>query len=73
MPNLKAKLTHDQFVTRLTRCEQEIDAFSPYEQQFIRDLRKHYESRAEAEQFNVTPWSPTVKQWNMLFDMSERV
>lgn len=73
MPNLSDSHLRETFVRKLEYCENHKAGLDDWSRDFLVGIRKRFESREEAEDFGVTPWSPTVKQWNQLGEMALRL
>ena len=73
MPNLADNFIRNNFVQKLTLCEEAIQRRSyrldEWEQQFIGDLRERFDSREDAEDMGLAPWNPTVSQMNTLTEI----
>lgn len=72
MPNIADSLLCKQFVERLSLCEKRKDSFSSWERDFISNLRNMFDGREDAMDMGVTPWNPSVNQWNTLSEMAFR-
>ena len=72
MPALDGFLER-KFRAMLDKCEAEIDALRPYDQRLVKDLRTKLNSRGDAVELGADPWNPTVKQWNHLKGIAERL
>lgn len=66
-----------RFVTMLTKCT-EAETRNPgvlreWEREFVESLREKFNTREDALDLGVTPWSPTLKQWNELHNIASKV
>lgn len=61
------------FLQRLLNCEQHMNQIPDYAKEFIRDLRKNYNTRADAVELGATPWVPTVRQLNYLSQIADKL
>lgn len=72
MPNLSDSLQCTTFVRRLEFVEGLGMQLREWESNFVKDMRRLFETREDAMDQGMTPWSPSVKQWNTLIDIEER-
>lgn len=73
MPNICDSVQCARFVRMLEHCE----GLSPYamtdwEKQFVSDLREKFDHRDQDEDMGVSPWQPSVNQWNTLHELYEK-
>lgn len=75
MPNLADSHMREQFVRRLETCEtsRNRDLLDQWEVTFVEGLRKRFDSREDAIDMGITPWSPSVKQWNQLGELERKL
>lgn len=71
MTNLANATNCELFVRRLEICERS-NALNDTESEFIRDMRRRFESREDALDMGANPWSPTSNQWNYLIACWEK-
>lgn len=71
MPNICDALLRRQFVGALETCEAAgYGVLTEWDLQFVEGLRKRFDSREDAEDLGITPWSPSAKQWNLLMQLA---
>lgn len=77
MPVLLSKGDNlNKFVLMLDACEthaRRSNQFDDWERSFIESMREKFNSREDAFDFGLTPWSPTSNQWNTLKNLSEKI
>ena len=73
MPDLNDPFMNSKFESKLEQCEASDHRLSDWERNFIESLRERYDSREAMEELGHDGWSPTVKQWNQLSSIAERV
>lgn len=72
MPNICDSLQCTRFVKALEGCEKGQVRLSEYEWSFVCDLRRNFDAREDQKDMGLTPWNPTVKQWNWLMDLQRK-
>jgi hypothetical protein len=71
MPNLADSLQCSQFLTKLVACERRINEMSPWEQEFVSDMRAKFNMREDQMDMGVNPWNPSANQSNTLGEIYE--
>jgi hypothetical protein len=71
MPNISDNHQCDLFLAKLRICERNVSRMSDWEQKFVGDIREKFESREDAFDLGLTPWSPSANQWNTLSLLAE--
>lgn len=66
MPGLlDSESQRSRFMARLAKLENSMLALTPYERDFVQNMRDKWDERGAFD----TGWSPSVKQWNYLGDL----
>lgn len=66
MPSLN-RPTHMAYLARVTRVASERGhLLTEWERQFCKDMRRNAMNRKDVEDISGEPWDPSVKQWNQL-------
>lgn len=73
MPNISDSLQCRNFLKMLTKCEDESRQLNQGEDRFVAQMRESFEAREDQIDLGITPWNPTVSQWNWLSDIYDRV
>lgn len=71
MPNISDSLMRKKFVEYLERCESS-NMPDEWEARFVRDMRDKFEDRERMSDLGMTPWNPSVNQWNTLKLIAEK-
>lgn len=66
-------VTRDKFLHDLKRLEYFAHRLNQREQTFVQDIRKLYESRQDAAEFDIPLWSPTAKQLNYMTGLIQKI
>lgn len=73
MPTLCDSGIRAKFLNMLQHCERlPTHTLNDWEVDFIRDLRSRFDKRDDDVDFGLTPWSPSVRQWNSLHEIYHR-
>jgi hypothetical protein len=65
--NLASSDNRTRFLKMLDKAERHVDAeLTEWESAFVKDMRRWFNTREDAEDLGQTPWSPSVNQWNTL-------
>ena len=65
-----------RFVAMLEKCEAwgyGKVALTPWEARFISDMRNNFDARETQADLGMTPWSPTMNQWNTLHGIASKL
>ncbi len=73
MPDINNAWMNQKFEAKLEACESSAHRLSDWELQFVESLRSNYDSREAVEELGGHGWNPSVKQWNQLSSIAERV
>lgn len=63
-----------KFVNKLSQLEQaNTNLLNDWERNFIKDLRKKFDTREDAQDLGISEWNPSVSQWNMLGEIWRKI
>lgn len=72
--NLADERNRSKFVAMLEKCEPHVDrVLDNWESKFVSDMRERFDARDDMLDMGMTPWNPTVSQWNTLHGIASKL